>query len=100
MGRAKYKGKYYSPKRRAIYARGDAIDPVVLFERDGWICCICTGQIDRRLRTPHPMAATIEHKVPLCQGGEHVWANVGASHYQCNMAKADRVDITPGQSVS
>lgn len=87
-GRGRYRGAYYSPKRRAIMRQGDDIVALELFERDGWICCICTGPIDPRLRMPHPMAATIEHKTPLCEGGTHTWDNVGASHARCNFDKA------------
>lgn len=87
---ARYKGKnYYSPKRRAIYARGDKIDHLTLFNLCGWICHICREPIDRKLRFPHNMAATVEHIVPLCLGGTHTWDNVAASHAKCNFAKGD-----------
>lgn len=84
-----YKGKYYSPKRRAIYAKGDKIEHLTLFNLHGWICVICKDPIDPKLRQPNPLAATVEHVVPLCLGGTHTWDNVGPAHASCNFAKAD-----------
>jgi len=87
----KYKGKYYSPKRRAIYAEGDDIDPLVLFEKYEWVCNICHDIIERHRRMPDVMAATIEHVIPLCKGGTHTWDNVRPAHALCNFQKADEL---------
>ena len=87
MAKSRYKGRYYSPKRRAIYAQGDQIDHLTLFETYNWICNICEEPIDRRLRFPNRMAATVEHVTPLCKGGTHTWDNVRPAHAQCNFDK-------------
>lgn len=79
--------KYYSPKRRAIYAAGDKIDHLVLFEMHAWICWVCDEKINKRLRFPNYMAATIEHIIPLAQGGTHTWDNVAPAHARCNFEK-------------
>lgn len=84
--------RYYSPKRRAIYAQGDMIDALCLFELHGWICHLCRDKIDRRLRMPNWNAATIDHIVPLAQGGTHTWDNVAPAHARCNFKKADGLD--------
>lgn len=81
--------RYYSPKRRAIYAKGDDIDHLLLFELFAWRCYICKDVIDKRLRKPNWMAATVEHLVPLCQGGQHVWTNIVPAHAKCNFMKGD-----------
>jgi 5-methylcytosine-specific restriction endonuclease McrA len=81
--------KYYSAKRRALYAQGDEIDPLTLFNLHGWTCGICLKPIDRRLRLPNWWAATIEHRVPLAKGGTHTWDNVISAHAKCNFDKAD-----------
>jgi len=85
--------KYYSPKRRAIYAQGDEIIALVVFEMHAWTCSICGNKIDRRLRLPNYMAATIEHVRPLAHGGTHTWDNVRPAHAKCNFQKGD-TDIT------
>jgi 5-methylcytosine-specific restriction endonuclease McrA len=79
--------KYYSPKRRAVYQRGDDIDHLTLFNLHGWICRICLNPIDKRQRKPSLWAATVEHIIPLCQGGTHTWDNVAAAHAICNFQK-------------
>lgn len=81
--------KYYSPKRRAVYARGDEINALVLFDLHGWICFLCKKPIDKRKRCPDWRAATIEHIIPLAQEGTHTWDNVAPAHYKCNMDKSD-----------
>lgn len=83
--------KYYSPKRRAVYAKGDDIDSLTLFELFNWTCGICFNPIDKRLRVPNWKAATIDHIVPLCKGGTHTWDNVMPAHYICNQNKGGRI---------
>lgn len=86
---SRYKGKYYSPKRRAIYARGDAIDHVTLFNLHCWTCWICKEDINPKKRFPDIMAATVEHIIPISQGGEHLWTNCAPAHAMCNFKKGD-----------
>lgn len=93
MGRKRTNNKkpvrYYSAKRRKIYAEGDDIDACVLFELYSWTCYICKKPIDRYLRYPNYRAATIEHILPLCAGGSHTWDNVVPAHAVCNFRKGD-----------
>lgn len=93
MSRSRHKPvRYYSPKRRKIYALGDDISALVVFELHGWVCHICKKPINRYLRVPNWEAATIEHIIPICKGGTHTWDNVVPAHYRCNMLKADSLD--------
>lgn len=55
-----------------------------LLERDGWQCGIC----QTRIRTYRD--ASLDHIVPLADGGEHVLANVQAAHRRCNYSKGAR----------
>ena len=59
----------------------------VVFGRDGWICGICSEPIPLVAVVPHPLAATIDHIVPLALGGPHVYENVQAAHFLCNSLK-------------
>jgi 5-methylcytosine-specific restriction endonuclease McrA len=81
--------KYYSPKRRAVYAMGDVIDALTLFHLFDWHCYLCKKPIDPRKRCPDWRAATIEHVIPLSAGGTHTWDNVVPAHAKCNFTKAD-----------
>lgn len=83
------KKKYYSPKRRAVYANGDQIDHLLLFKLHNWRCGVCREPINRYLRFPNYYAATVEHIIPLCKGGTHTWDNVVPAHAICNFAKGD-----------
>lgn len=66
------------------------IDMTTLFDRDGWQCGICKQPIDPKLRHPNRMAGTLDHIIPLNQGGQHHYGNAQAAHYACNSAKGDR----------
>lgn len=62
---------------------------VEVFERDGWICGICHGPVDPELIWPNRMMATIDHIVPVVQGGTHTLANVRLAHLSCNTRRRD-----------
>jgi 5-methylcytosine-specific restriction endonuclease McrA len=79
-------------RRRARQAAQlvEAVDPDVVFARDGWRCHLCRRPIDRRLSGHDPMGPTIDHLVPLSAGGEHSYANVAAAHRRCNTRRGTR----------
>lgn len=58
-----------------------------IFERDDWICGICGDLVDRELRHPDPMAASLDHIIPVSRGGKHSRSNTQCSHWICNMRK-------------
>lgn len=91
-GKKKRPVRYYSPKRRAIYAQGDDINHLVLFELHAWTCWVCKKEINRYLRFPNHMAATVEHIIPLSRGGTHTWDNVAPAHAICNFKKSNSLD--------
>ena len=62
-----------------------------VFERDGWACHICRGDIDRALAFPHRDSATVDHVIPLTAGGAHSYENCRAAHYRCNSRKGSKV---------
>lgn len=74
--RARHYGVAYEPVRRPI-----------VYERDNWICQICTGRIHRTARAPHPKSASLDHIVPMSLGGPHLYSNVQAAHFECNWQK-------------
>lgn len=92
--------RYYSPKRRAIYAEGDSINHLALFMMHGWICWLCKEPINPKIRKPNQWAATVDHIVPLCQGGTHTWDNVAPAHAICNFRKGSGLDQDLGPMVA
>jgi 5-methylcytosine-specific restriction endonuclease McrA len=65
----------------------DDIDPIEVFERDGWLCGICGKKVDKRAVFPQPQSPTLDHIVPLAAGGAHAWGNVQCAHFLCNCRK-------------
>lgn len=77
-------------KRRAVErgARADNIDPIAVFDRDGWKCQLCGERTPRRLRgTTQDRAPELDHVLPLALGGQHTWGNVQCACRACNLAK-------------
>lgn len=61
----------------------------LVFERDGWICQLCFEPVDPTLTWPHRMMATIDHIIPVVNGGAHVQSNVRLAHLSCNTRRRD-----------
>ena len=59
----------------------------VLFNRDGERCQICHRKLNLKREVPHPLAATIDHIIPLSLGGEHSYKNTQLSCFMCNSLK-------------
>jgi 5-methylcytosine-specific restriction endonuclease McrA len=45
--------------------------------------------VNPALLWPHPKSASLDHVVPLIDGGEHTYANVQLAHLACNVGKRD-----------
>jgi 5-methylcytosine-specific restriction endonuclease McrA len=61
-----------------------------IFERDGWICQLCGGQIDRSASPRSSMAPALDHVIPIVSGGPNTRANTQCVHMKCNSRKKDR----------
>ena len=58
--------------------------------RQATVCCLCGGPLDKSLRWPDPMSATLEHLDPLSLGGSPVSAaNADAAHLACNASRGN-----------
>lgn len=81
--------KLYDYQRRSLVAsrESESFSAVEIFERDGWLCQICTEEIDRSLAWPHRRSVSLDHIVPIAGGGRHVRSNVQCAHLGCNSAK-------------
>lgn len=89
----KYRRKAKSARRakaRGVYA--EAIDPIAIFESEGWRCWLCGVKTLKSKRgTTHPLAPELDHMIPLAKGGAHSFANVACACRACNAKKADKV---------
>jgi 5-methylcytosine-specific restriction endonuclease McrA len=73
--------------RRQGYVGGKS--RLAIFERDDWRCRLCGAPIDRSQRFPSPGSASIDHIVPLADGGPHDPTNWQATHLICNIDKGN-----------
>lgn len=79
-------------RARERNAANDNVDPIAVFNRDGWRCQMCN------VRTPHKLRGTHEHNAPeldhiilLSKGGEHSYQNTQCLCRSCNMSKGAKV---------
>lgn len=71
-------------------AHVEAVNPTVVFERDGWRCRNCRCKTPQALRgTYKSNAPELDHIVPLARGGEHSYRNTQLLCRKCNGEKAD-----------
>lgn len=80
-------------KRRAALrlVKVEAVSAMAVFDRDGWACGICGGDIPRVTIWPHPLSPSLDHIQAISRGGDHSYSNTQASHLVCNMSKGDRI---------
>ena len=75
-----------SYKRYKTERDGERFKVRDIYDRDRWVCGICNGKVDKRLKYPHPMSASLDHILPIAEGGAHTKANVQLAHLSCNVA--------------
>jgi len=59
-------------------------------ERDGWRCGVCRRRVNPRFAWPHPKSPSLDHIIPLSEGGKHDPANVRLAHLGCNIVRGNR----------
>lgn len=77
-------------RARKLEAKIEVFTREEIFERDGWTCGVCRRPVDKALRWPHPMSASLDHIVPISQHGDHTRANCRLAHLRCNLSRGDR----------
>jgi len=82
-----------SARRRARLAQApriEKIDREAIYLRDRWICQLCHARVNPAIKYPHPDSPTLDHVIPLSQGGHHTHQNLVLTHSRCNIGKRDR----------
>jgi 5-methylcytosine-specific restriction endonuclease McrA len=77
-------------RRRGLRRKQDTIPLGEIYLREKGRCGLCHQRVPVRLKPPHPRSATLDHIVPLHEGGKHVRENVQLAHYGCNSRKGTR----------
>jgi 5-methylcytosine-specific restriction endonuclease McrA len=68
----------------------DGVTDAEIFERDRWRCGICGKRIGRSYVYPDGRSKSIDHVVPLSEGGEDTASNKRAAHLLCNTMRCNR----------
>jgi 5-methylcytosine-specific restriction endonuclease McrA len=75
------------PARRALYERNKKI---ILTTQS--VCGICGKPVDKSLKYPDPMSATVDHIIPVSRNGDPVSLdNLQLAHRYCNRQKGDNL---------
>jgi 5-methylcytosine-specific restriction endonuclease McrA len=81
--------------RRSDRVRSDdhseSISIKYITKRDKGQCQLCGKKVLLNERHPHPLSASIDHIIPLSQGGNHSRANTQLAHLRCNVVKGVKV---------
>lgn len=80
--------------RRRAAKRGPVsgdVDLKALWLQNDGRCQLCGDPIDRTLRFPDPMSASVDHIVPLSKGGTHEQSNLQWTHLVENLRKGATV---------
>jgi hypothetical protein len=62
-----------------------------IYERDEWMCQLCGESVDPHVLYPDPLSASLDHIIPLANGGTHESNNVQLVHLICNIQKGNRI---------
>jgi len=68
----------------------DGVTDAQIMDRDRWRCGICGKRIGKTFRYPHPRSKSIDHIVPISEGGDDTAANKRAAHLCCNQARGNQ----------
>lgn len=86
------KVKKHRHRARRFGVEYEAVNPLAVFERDGWKCQVCGRSTPKRLRGSYrDNAPELDHHVPMSAGGSHTWDNVQCCCRSCNANKGASV---------
>lgn len=86
----KGRNRNHCRRARILNAHVADVDILAVYERDKWRCGLCHKKVNRTLKWPDPMSASLDHVIPLSDGGTHEPANVQLAHLGCNAGKRNR----------
>ena len=79
-------------RARLRHVQVEVVDPIKVFDRDGWRCQICGCKTPRERRgSIKPNAPELDHIVPLSVGGEHSYRNTQCACRGCNLSKGNKI---------
>lgn len=86
-GRPKHVAAIEGP-RAQLGSRARAAKREQVIKRDGLVCWLCRGVLRRNAQGEDTI--TIDHIVPLADGGSHAISNLRLAHKRCNQERGVR----------
>ena len=87
-------GKVRSDRTTANRALFEHNRKIVLTSQS--ICGICGKPVDKSLKFPDPMSATVDHIIPVSKNGDPCSLdNLQLAHRYCNRMKSDKIVQAP-----
>lgn len=82
----RYCGRRCKPSRahRGVNSRATVVR---LANQHGWMCAICSRPVDPSIYWPALDAGSVDHVLPVIEGGTDAWANLQLTHLRCNLEK-------------
>lgn len=77
-------------RKRRLTGRGGSYKLSDIAARDGYRCHLCNRKVDMGLSGDHKQGPTIDHLIPISQGGDDVESNVALAHRSCNCSRQDK----------
>jgi hypothetical protein len=68
----------------------ELITVATLGERDDWTCHLCRADVRQDAAYPDPESGSIDHLIPVSDGGPHTLANTALAHLRCNVRRGRR----------
>lgn len=102
---ADYRRRYRERTGQSYYDRYRRRDPggrgghfvsraerFAIYDRDGWICQLCSDPVDPDLKSPHRLSATLDHIEPVSYAliPDHSPGNLRLAHRTCNSSRGNR----------
>lgn len=78
-------------KARKMMERATRVDRRAIYERDAWTCWLCGRLARQDVHYNHPLAPTIDHVVPVADGGKHEPGNLLLAHRVCNVRRGTMI---------
>jgi 5-methylcytosine-specific restriction endonuclease McrA len=85
--RARDRRKYHA-RRGRVNGEVESFNLREIAERDDWTCHVCAGPVTSE-------DWSIDHLVPISQGGQHIRSNVALAHLRCNALREYETQAPP-----
>lgn len=71
---------------------------IIIAQQD--VCALCGQPVDKTLKFPHPMSASVDHIIPIAKGGHpSALDNLQLTHLICNQVKSSKLTMENNKDI-